>query len=160
MNKQLLKFINNNKKKAIISTIATVVLFLIILYFYNVNKLILNCEFVSGGKYYYQYKNTYNFKPTDSDARDKIIEINFLTKKVKVDNYSEFFEDRKNKMSLSIEANLVEWGASYLNDSLETFKLNRLNGRLDYFFLYSSAGQGRDTQTTSIFQCRKKNNLF
>jgi len=168
MIKQLLKFYNDKKKLVIILSVLVVVLIFVILYF-NYSSLLLNCKFENGDIFSQQYRERVDIKSNEIWARDKIISINLLTKKITVDDNKEYFDEKSAdgsmNMYVDIKSNLIKWYKFNKVVGDENYELNRLSGRLDYREHvrdmdlrgnYSNNGYN----ITTVFQCRKLSNSF
>jgi hypothetical protein len=167
MKETLLNFYNRNKKLVIILSVLVVVLIFVVLYF-NYSILLLNCKFENGNMYLSKYKERFDIKSNEIYARDKIIRINLLTKKITVDNNKEYFDEKSAdgsiNMYVDIKSNLIKW---YKSNKVgdESYELNRLSGRLDYRENVRDIDlRGNYTNDNhninTIFQCRKTNNSF
>jgi hypothetical protein len=156
------------KKLVIVLSVLVVVLIFVVLYF-NYSILLLNCKFENGNMYLSQYKQRFDIKSNEIYARDKIIRINLLTKKIQIDNLLEYFDEKSAdgsiNMYVDINENLIKWYRSNNIIGNENFNLNRLSGRLDYHsFVRDMDLKGNYSNNTynvtTVFQCRKLSNSF
>jgi low affinity Fe/Cu permease len=168
MKESLLNFYNRNKKLVIILSVSVVVLIFVVLYF-NYSSLLLNCKFENGNYFDQQYRERIDIKSNEIWARDKIISINLLTKKITVDDNKEYFDEKSADGSMNtyvdIKSNLIKWYKFNKVVGEENYELNRLSGRLDYrqhrrdMDLRGNYSNNGYTVTT-VFQCRKLSNSF
>jgi len=169
MKESLLNFYNRNKKLVIILSVSVVVLIFVVLYF-NYSSLLLNCKFENGNYFDHQYRERIDIKSNEILARDKIISINLLTKKITVDDNKEYFDEKSADGGMNtyvhIKSNLIKWYKfnKVVGDE-ENYELNRLSGRLDYreiwtFSILSGNYSNIGHTVTTVFQCRKLSNSF